>query len=328
VITEELKQVSDVEPWSRSDLFVPGSYTLPTLLNQVKISDFAILILSPDDETITRNKHFLTARDNVLIELGLFINGLDLKRTFVVLAEAIKTPSDLMGLTVLVYDNEVAKTNPTKALQTVVATLRNQIRTQGLRPTRERETETATLVGWKQPSGDWKATENKLELSSSTNIFNAAYAWSPQMLRAGGLIEFNMSIEKQSVEPPIFDFRLALFSSSDEAVRTGPSHYLIVAPWSGNNPVFGGEDIRVDYMAAGHAHHKLHIPIDPRFILGHPYRCRLALKPDYVKLDIDNTYQIFYPLDVEEQIEQGNKYWGFSSHTAHILIKDLCTNLG
>lgn len=67
--------------------------------------DFAILVLTPDDLVESRKKQLSSPRDNVLLELGLFIGGIGRKRTFIVYDRTteIKIPSDLAGVTFATY---------------------------------------------------------------------------------------------------------------------------------------------------------------------------------------------------------------------------------
>jgi len=328
ILIQELSRVADVKPWNRAGLFTSGVYALPELIKEVKSVDFAVFVFSPDDKVTSRGELFQAARDNVLIEFGLFTSSLGLERTFVVIAKSTKVPSDLAGLTMIFYDDAKYKTDPSAALQNEVAKLRTQITKKGLNPEREIATDVAELIGWSSPTEAWKPNGNVLELAEDTAQSVASYTWSPQMLRIGGVIEFKMSLEKCSSGTHIFDFRVGLFSSSSVATRSSSSHYLLLAPWSGDTPVQGGDDIRMDYMAAGQAHTKLQVTLDPKFRLGQPYKYRLTLKTDHIVLEIDNTYKIIYPVDVSNELREGRHFWGFSSYMAHLSITDLRTNLG
>lgn len=64
-------------------------------------TDFAVLVLTPDDVTTSRKKKTLTPRDNVIFELGLFIGALGRKRCYIVnehQQKKLKLPSDLVGV--------------------------------------------------------------------------------------------------------------------------------------------------------------------------------------------------------------------------------------
>jgi hypothetical protein len=72
--------------------------------------DFAVLVVAPDDLIQSRGTSQQAPRDNVLIEIGLFVGILDRERTFVVFERdgKIKLPTDLAGVTLAGYQRPVA----------------------------------------------------------------------------------------------------------------------------------------------------------------------------------------------------------------------------
>jgi len=75
--------------------------TLESLVKRLNSFDFAVLILTPDDVVISRDTTQQSPRDNVLMELGLFIGALGRERTFILHERDrdLKLPSDLAGIT-------------------------------------------------------------------------------------------------------------------------------------------------------------------------------------------------------------------------------------
>ncbi len=70
------------------------------LLRSLTTYDFAILVLTPDDEIVSRAHGYKTPRDNVVFELGLFLGSLGRDRTFIVCDPTkLKLPSDLDSVT-------------------------------------------------------------------------------------------------------------------------------------------------------------------------------------------------------------------------------------
>jgi CRP/FNR family cyclic AMP-dependent transcriptional regulator len=71
-------------------------------------SDFAIIILTPDDITKSRSNKKAAPRDNVIFELGLFFGGLGRERTYLISPKGldIKIPTDLLGVTRLEYQKQ------------------------------------------------------------------------------------------------------------------------------------------------------------------------------------------------------------------------------
>ena len=93
------------EPIVWDVVFAPGSVTLEALVSQISKFDFAILIFTPDDLIKSRGTRAQVPRDNVLIELGLFIGRLGRHRTFVAFEDAskMKLPTDLAGVTLIPF---------------------------------------------------------------------------------------------------------------------------------------------------------------------------------------------------------------------------------
>lgn len=56
-------------------VFKLSTYSLESLAEQARKTDFAIFVFSPGDVTNIRKIKFSTVRDNVVYELGLFTGG-------------------------------------------------------------------------------------------------------------------------------------------------------------------------------------------------------------------------------------------------------------
>lgn len=96
----------DTTLWTQG-VFGIGSTTLASLLFQAQKADFATFVLSADDLTTMRKKDFKVARDNVILELGLFAGALGAKRVFFVTPQDAEfhLPTDLLGITSASYTN-------------------------------------------------------------------------------------------------------------------------------------------------------------------------------------------------------------------------------
>lgn len=90
--------------WSQG-VFGLSEGSLESLVKKLEDFDFAILVLTPDDLTESRGERQPSPRDNVLLELGLFIGALGRDRTYMVCrrAAALKLPSDLAGIEPAAY---------------------------------------------------------------------------------------------------------------------------------------------------------------------------------------------------------------------------------
>jgi predicted nucleotide-binding protein/predicted ester cyclase len=100
----DLQFFADVTLWDQG-VFHLSQGTLAALQQAAANSDFAILVLTADDVTTRRGQTYLTARDNVIFELGFFMGHLGPERTFIVYSRdnSPTLPSDLAGITVATF---------------------------------------------------------------------------------------------------------------------------------------------------------------------------------------------------------------------------------
>jgi hypothetical protein len=128
-----------------SDLaFAVGEYSSETLLRELDMVDFAILVLTPDDLVLQRGGSATSPRENVIFELGLFMGRLGRSRTFVVMEDedsSIRLPSDLAGVTVFRFRRPDSG-NLLAALGPVSFHIREHIRT-AVREERSARSQTA-----------------------------------------------------------------------------------------------------------------------------------------------------------------------------------------
>lgn len=100
-----------VRLWT-SDVFGPSRFPIEDLEGQLDRADFAVLVLGPDDRVESRGTEQDAPRDNVVLELGLFMGACTHRRVFLATPRGldVKIPSDLLGLTPLYYlgDDTVA----------------------------------------------------------------------------------------------------------------------------------------------------------------------------------------------------------------------------
>jgi len=99
-----LDKDADVDVWDESVFGLSESY-IESLCEAAGKADFAVLVMTPDDVRVMREQESITARDNVVFELGLFIGALGRSRCFFVHPEdgRLKLPSDLQGVTAATY---------------------------------------------------------------------------------------------------------------------------------------------------------------------------------------------------------------------------------
>ncbi|WP_186325180.1 nucleotide-binding protein [Cellulosimicrobium sp. TH-20] len=94
---------ADIEAtvWDQ-EIFGASQMTLQSLVEEAKKSDFAVLVLSPDDDVRSRDVVGKAPRDNVVFEMGLFMGVIGPERVFILPPkDGVKLPSDLGGFTLL-----------------------------------------------------------------------------------------------------------------------------------------------------------------------------------------------------------------------------------
>lgn len=89
--------------WNKSVFKINNNF-LSDLLTATLKFDFGILIGTPDDKLEYRGVEKLSARDNILFELGLFTGRLGLDKCAFLIEESVKVPSDLGGITLAMYN--------------------------------------------------------------------------------------------------------------------------------------------------------------------------------------------------------------------------------
>src|SRR3954466_1129093 len=106
-LTRGLQDIADVDPWTT--VFNPGVSTLERLVELTRKVDFAAFVFAQDDWTTKGASPDAATgqaspRDNVVFEAGLFGGALGIRRTFILHAQGAKLPTDLLGLTSILYD--------------------------------------------------------------------------------------------------------------------------------------------------------------------------------------------------------------------------------
>lgn len=126
---------SHATPIVWEDGFPVSKIIITQLLEHLSQSDFGIFVLSPDDVVSLRGEKVTTARDNVILELGLYLGQLGLERTFFVAPEGdenFRLPSDLDGVISGKYKSELIDSDPRTAVAPACNQIRRQIKKLGL----------------------------------------------------------------------------------------------------------------------------------------------------------------------------------------------------
>jgi Predicted nucleotide-binding protein containing TIR-like domain len=129
-VQENLADDADVVVWSQG-IFELTSNALDDLLKTAADFDFAIFVFSPVDVVTIREKQYLSVRDNVIFELGLFMGKLGKSRSFAISpkdAPDLHLPTDLVGVTTARF---VPQDNLRAALGPACTQIRKAIRKLG-----------------------------------------------------------------------------------------------------------------------------------------------------------------------------------------------------
>ncbi len=129
-VQESLEHDAECTVWNQG-IFDPSSYVLPDLIKTLQVMDYGIFVFSMDDAAIIREQEERIVRDNVVLELGLFLGLLGQNNCFIILPKSkgsIHLPTDLKGLTLLNYNAERNDGNILAALGPVINKIRKKIK--------------------------------------------------------------------------------------------------------------------------------------------------------------------------------------------------------
>lgn len=114
IVHKELAAFGDAYLWSEGDLWEPNESTFDNLLRMSGFFDFGVFVATPDDFTKTaKGEEVYEARDNVILEMAMFVGAMGKQKSFLLVEKGVKKPSDFSGIYMPPFD----KGNP----DTVVA---------------------------------------------------------------------------------------------------------------------------------------------------------------------------------------------------------------
>ena len=117
------------EIWTQG-VFKANGYPLQQLEDAMGNYEFGLFVMTPDDLIERRGEEYRVARDNVLLELGMFIGCYGKECCFILTPRgetSPKMPSDMTGFQTLDFDPEWAKDNIDAALGTACRNLKKSI---------------------------------------------------------------------------------------------------------------------------------------------------------------------------------------------------------
>lgn len=97
-VKERLSSVADVYLWKNSGVWELNRSTFDNLLRMSNYFDFGVFVATSDDLTMTKDKLVIEPRDNVILEMALFLGSIGKDRAFLLVEKGIKLPSDFEGI--------------------------------------------------------------------------------------------------------------------------------------------------------------------------------------------------------------------------------------
>lgn len=115
LIDRGLTYDADCFLWTDHRIIGPGEHIIESLEKALDTCAYAVFVMSPDDMSESRGQAYLSPRDNILFELGLFAGRHGRKSVFMVIPQErdIKIPSDLQGINPCRYKTVVLDGTPT-----------------------------------------------------------------------------------------------------------------------------------------------------------------------------------------------------------------------
>lgn len=97
-VRENLSSVGDCFLWQDPNMWEPNRSTFDNLLKMASYFDFGVFVATADDLTLTNNKIVIEPRDNVILEMALFLGAMGRHKSFLLVENDIKLPSDFNGI--------------------------------------------------------------------------------------------------------------------------------------------------------------------------------------------------------------------------------------
>ena len=126
LLQDDLQQNGvEADVWSH-DIFEVGSQTLTELQMVLRRYDFGVMVFWPDDDLTLGRTTYKATRDNVILELGMFLGALGPDRAFILRNQnTTRRLSDLAGVTVAEF---TPRQNLKAAASAAIKKIRDRIR--------------------------------------------------------------------------------------------------------------------------------------------------------------------------------------------------------
>lgn len=132
-IQEACGEWLECDIWDRGDVFAINRSFLDSLLQAAQRYHYGIFVATKDDPTTKKGVFIVEPRDNVIFEMGLFLGGMGILRSFLLVEKGVDLPSDFQGITVpqfSIADQESVR----KAVDQLVQAIRRTRKSFNLKP--------------------------------------------------------------------------------------------------------------------------------------------------------------------------------------------------
>lgn len=105
-----LSAIGDCFLWQDPDVWEPNRSTFDNLIRMSNYFDFGVFVATADDLTLSNDKLVIEPRDNVILEMSLFLGAMGHNKSFLLVEEGIKLPSDFNGIYMPRFDKTKEET--------------------------------------------------------------------------------------------------------------------------------------------------------------------------------------------------------------------------
>jgi tetratricopeptide (TPR) repeat protein len=162
---QNLRHSAEVTVWDQG-VFKLSATALESLLQILDTSDFGMFVFSPDDLLEIRGTENAAVRDNVILELGLFVGRLGRERCFILVPDKssdLRIPTDMIGMTPGTYETDRSDGSLQAATGPACHEVRERIDKLG---TREQRSESPTV----NPTADKRETDEEAQAATVRSI--------------------------------------------------------------------------------------------------------------------------------------------------------------
>src|SRR5687768_14290434 len=97
-VKECLSTVGDCYLWKDDATWETNVSTFDNLLKMASYFDFGVFVATADDLTLTNDAIVIESRDNVILEMALFLGAMGREKSFLLVEYGIKLPTDFNGI--------------------------------------------------------------------------------------------------------------------------------------------------------------------------------------------------------------------------------------